>query len=97
MCCGYAKEPSHLDGSFEHPKHMFKLMDKKLIANSKNINFIYNRLFCCNHTCYSVGMVAVTSESHNVTSASRYQKQILNVHLRSDSTEFHGIGCCSSD
>ena len=23
------KEPSHWDGSFEHPKHMFQLMDKK--------------------------------------------------------------------
>ena len=30
----------------------------------KNINFIYNRLFCCNHTCYCVGMVSVESASH---------------------------------
>ena len=22
--CGYSKEPSQWDGSFEHPKHMFK-------------------------------------------------------------------------
>ena len=29
ICWGYSKEPSHWDGSFEHPKHMFKLMDKK--------------------------------------------------------------------
>ena len=29
--CGYAKEPSQLDGSFEHPKHVFKLMGKKII------------------------------------------------------------------
>ena len=27
MCYGHSKEPSHGDGSFEHPKHMFKLMD----------------------------------------------------------------------
>ena len=27
ICCGYSKEPSQLDGSFEHTKHMFKLMD----------------------------------------------------------------------
>ena len=26
------KEPSQWDGSFEHPKHMIKLMDKKIIA-----------------------------------------------------------------
>ena len=40
----------------------------------KNINFIYNRLFCCNRTCYCVNMVSVTSSSRYtcVTSASRY-------------------------
>ena len=32
ICCGYSKEPSHRDGSFEHPKHMFNLMDKKIIT-----------------------------------------------------------------
>ena len=26
--CGYSKEPSQWDGSFEHPKHMFKSMSK---------------------------------------------------------------------
>ena len=31
LCCGYSKEPSHREGSFEHPKHLFKLMDKKII------------------------------------------------------------------
>ena len=31
-CCGYLKEPSQGDSSFEHPKHMFKLMDKKIIS-----------------------------------------------------------------
>ena len=31
ICCGYSKEPSHCDGSFEHPKHMFELMGKKII------------------------------------------------------------------
>ena len=28
----YSKEPSHWDGSFEQPKHMFILMDKKIIT-----------------------------------------------------------------
>ena len=37
----------------------------------KNINFIYNRLLCCNHTFYCVGMVSVTSASRYVTSTSR--------------------------
>ena len=32
ICCGYSKEPSQWDGSFEHPKHMFKLMGKDINA-----------------------------------------------------------------
>ena len=32
ICCGYSKELSQWDGSFEHLKHMFKLMDKKIIT-----------------------------------------------------------------
>ena len=32
ICCGYSKEPSRQDGSFEHTKHMIKLIDKKIIA-----------------------------------------------------------------
>ena len=28
------------DGSFEHPKHMFKLMDKTIIANLTHIIFV---------------------------------------------------------
>ena len=30
--CGYSKELSQWDGSFEHPKHMFKLMGKEINA-----------------------------------------------------------------
>ena len=33
ICCGYSKEPSRWGGSFEHPKQMFKLMDKKIFTN----------------------------------------------------------------
>ena len=29
MCFGWTKEPSHWDGSFEHPQHMFWLRNKK--------------------------------------------------------------------
>ena len=29
---GTQKEPSQRDGSFEHPKHMFKLMGEKIIS-----------------------------------------------------------------
>ena len=39
ICCGYSKEPPQCDGSFEHPKHMLKLIGKKIIA-------IYPNFFC---------------------------------------------------
>ena len=32
ICCEYSKEPSQRDGSFEHPKHMLKLMGKKIFT-----------------------------------------------------------------
>ena len=32
ICCGYSKEPSQWDCSFEHPKYMFKLMAKEINA-----------------------------------------------------------------
>ena len=34
VCCGYSKELSQRDGSFEHQKHMFTLTDRE-----KNHNF----------------------------------------------------------
>ena len=30
ISCGYSKEPSHSDGSFEYPKQMVKLIGKKI-------------------------------------------------------------------
>ena len=32
ICRGYSKEPSQREDSFEHPKHMFKLMGKGINA-----------------------------------------------------------------
>ena len=39
ICCGYSKELSHWNGSFEHPKHMIKLMGKKIFT-SLRLNFL---------------------------------------------------------
>ena len=39
ICYGYSKETSQWDGSFELPKHMFKLMGKKIIKIRK-YNFL---------------------------------------------------------
>ena len=33
ICCGYPNEPSQGDASIQHPKHMLKLMDKKIFYN----------------------------------------------------------------
>ena len=32
ICCGYSKESAQRDSSFEHPKHMQKIMDKKILT-----------------------------------------------------------------
>ena len=48
ICCGYSKESSQWDGSFEHPKHMFKLIGKEIITILPSWNFliwIYGILF----------------------------------------------------
>ena len=37
-----------------------------------------NRFFCCNHTCYCVYMVSVTSASRYITSASCYHPLYQN-------------------
>ena len=33
ICCGYSKEPSQWDGSFEYPKHTFNLEVKNIYTN----------------------------------------------------------------
>ena len=40
ICCGYSKEPSQRDGSFEHPKLIFRLIDKQLKV------ILYRNIFC---------------------------------------------------
>ena len=41
ICCGYSKEPSQGNGSFQPPKHMFKLMGKKIVKIFTQIKFPY--------------------------------------------------------
>ena len=35
ICCGYSKEPSQLDDSFKHLKHMLRIMGKKIFTISR--------------------------------------------------------------
>ena len=47
----------------------------------ENMNFTYKHLFCCNHTCYCVGMVSVMSASCYVMSVSCCQS-ISSMYIR---------------
>ena len=40
ICCGCSKELSQWDGSFEHPKHMIKLVGKKMFT-SLRLKFLF--------------------------------------------------------
>ena len=52
-----------------------KYRNSDIFIEKNNTHFIYNPLFWCNHTCYYVGMVSVTSALHYVAEASRYQSR----------------------
>ena len=52
ICCGCSKELSHRDSSFEHQKHMFKQIDKKIIT-------ILRQIFCL-----TVPMISVCLTKH---------------------------------
>ena len=52
ICCRYSKEPSLWSGSFEHPKHMWKLMGKKLFTIYTQKNFVYRNLWMTLLYCY---------------------------------------------
>ena len=40
-----------------------------------------SHLFCCNHTCYCVNMVSVTSVSRYIKSSSRYHSRYQSISL----------------
>ena len=40
-----------------------------------------SHLFCCNHTCFCVYMVSMTSRPHNITSASHYHPRYQSKSL----------------
>ena len=52
---------------------------------------LYNRLFCCNHTCNCVNMVSVTSATRYKASAPRYHRVIKLVPRCTTVVWFHGI------
>ena len=78
-------------------KFMFpiKYSYSDILLKKKKHKLHLSHLFCCNHTCYCVNMVSVTSASRYITSA--ISKKVLDVHPCSDSMEFCGIGRGNSD
>ena len=49
--CGYQKEPSHWEGSFEHPQHIHKLMGKNIItALTPKVSFSGPIMYCFMHS-----------------------------------------------
>ena len=55
----------------DYPKSLISRINEVYIFFQK-LKLYLSRLFCCNHTCYCVNMVSVTSASRYITSASRY-------------------------
>ena len=76
----------------DYPKSLISRINRysDILLKKKNTHthkLHLSRLFCCNHTCYCVNMVSVTSASRYITSASRY-------HLRYQSKSsmyIHGL------
>ena len=73
ICCGWSKEPSQWDGSFEHPKHMLKWMDKKL----STILFT-DRLLIWTYGSYSTGAWFV-----DPVPCVRWDSRFLTLHTQS--------------
>ena len=42
ICCGYSKESSQCDGSFEHTEHILKLINKEIITILRNFFCVLN-------------------------------------------------------
>ena len=55
----------------DYPKRLISRINEVYVLFNENIA-IYNRLFCCNHTCYCVNVVSETSASRDITTASRF-------------------------
>ena len=56
---GYSKELSQWDGSFEHPKHMLKIMGRKYLQ-------FYAEIFCLSKPVYNVCISALACMSSSI-------------------------------
>ena len=70
MCFGCSKEPSHRDGSFEYPQHMFRLRNKKIIFSYALLSWGLThciRRSAQQSTSASVQVVSLRSLTHQLT------------------------------
>ena len=66
ICCGYSKEPSQRDGSFVHPKHMLKLIGKKILTiYFKNV-FILTCAFLQNPNIHHPKTIALSLQHEKI-------------------------------
>ena len=72
ICCGYSNEPSQWDGSFEHPKQMFRLLGKKIIAFLRS-TILLSRTYDWHH---KLVLTADVSGSADAQSDLHYYKTI---------------------
>ena len=103
ICCEYSKEPSQWDGSFEHPKHMLKIMGKKILTILCWIFFVYLNLWntkgeqenmylmasCCRHNLW----YQLLSPNGRRGTLEFYHSLISNVSLSANRTKT--AFCCN--
>ena len=68
VACGFSS--NKIDYS-DYPKSLIsKIKYRDILLKKPKLHL--SSSFCCNHTCYCINMVSVTSASHYIMTASRY-------------------------
>ena len=71
VACGFSSNPKSLISRItEVYVFSIKYCYRDILLKKHKLHL--SCLFCCNHNCYCVNMVSVTSSSRNITSASFY-------------------------
>ena len=98
ICCGYSKEPSRWDGYFEHLNHMFKLMDKKIIAIKCKL-FLLNWPYGSYVVQWIVGwtFVVATSVQTHYKWLSRYDWNIVETNINQGSVRIVALSINSHE
>ena len=71
ICCGYSKELSQWDGSFEHPKNVLKLMGKKYLQ-------FYAEKFCLSKPVF-IDLIIAYIDLHRSNSGTLQTYTLYNI------------------